>query len=378
MISNNGIPTYNVSMIHFFVGTKAQLIKIAPIMRELTERNIDYNFVFSGQHQETIRDLLNIFEIRAPDTILYSGKDITGIIQMMIWAKNILKYYGNDKSIWKGDSQGIVLNHGDTFSTLLGALLARKNKLNIGHIESGLRSYNFFHPFPEELIRLAVFRLSHRLYCPNDWAMKNVASHKGEAFNTNGNTLIDTLRLALAKQNEIRVDMPKEKFAIISIHRFENIFSKKRFSKILDIIESVSEKIPLLFILHKPTKVKLISYNLMPTLESNNRIELRPRYEYFSFIKLLLASEFLITDGGSNQEECFYLDKPCILMRNRTERTEGLQSNVFISNYNHQNILDYIEKLPHKKFSTTLKSHASPTKLIIEDLISHGFAQPPG
>ena len=113
-------------MIHVFIGTKAQLIKMAPVMCELQDRNIPYNFIFSGQHQATMQNIREEFSIKEPDVTLYSGKDITGIFQMLVWSIRILLYsLKNRKKVWKGDKDGIVLNHGDTFSTLLGSILAR-------------------------------------------------------------------------------------------------------------------------------------------------------------------------------------------------------------------------------------------------------------
>ena len=130
-------------MIHIFLGTKAQLIKMAPIMRELQDRNIEYNFIFSGQHQNTINDLRNNFGVKEPDVILHSGKDINSIPAMLLWMiKIIYRSLIDRKRIWREDRDGIVLNHGDTFSTLLGTILGKLSGLSCGHIESGLRSYN--------------------------------------------------------------------------------------------------------------------------------------------------------------------------------------------------------------------------------------------
>lgn len=166
-------------MIHIFVGTKAQLIKMAPIMVELQNRNIEYNFVFSGQHQETINDLRDDFGIREPDITLHLGKDITSIGSMFIWAMKLC-WLGvtQRKRIWQGDKNGVVLNHGDTFSTLIGSLLARIAGLKSAHVESGLRSFNLFHPFPEEITRLLVFKLSNILFAPGEWALENLRKER--------------------------------------------------------------------------------------------------------------------------------------------------------------------------------------------------------
>ncbi|MCH9670780.1 MAG: hypothetical protein K0U93_04955, partial [Gammaproteobacteria bacterium] len=110
-------------MIHVFIGTKAQLIKMAPIMRELDERGIDFNYISSGQHNDTVDDLIECFDIKSPDVVLYSGRDITGIVQMLSWAARIV--FGavtRRREIFRQDTNAVVLNHGDTFSTLLGSV----------------------------------------------------------------------------------------------------------------------------------------------------------------------------------------------------------------------------------------------------------------
>ncbi|MEJ2418043.1 MAG: UDP-N-acetylglucosamine 2-epimerase, partial [Exilibacterium sp.] len=211
-------------MIHIFIGTKAQLIKMAPIMQVLKSRNIKYNFIFSGQHQETINELLENFKLDPPDFTLYSGQDVTSPFQAVLWGvKSIIHAFKHRDELWQGDRRGIVLNHGDTFSTLLGSLLAKFHGHKRAHVESGLRSHNFCHPFPEELIRVLVFKLSNIYYCPGKWAINNLKNQQGEKINTIANTLYDTLHMKQPYE-QIDINLPKEPFCVASLHRFENIF----------------------------------------------------------------------------------------------------------------------------------------------------------
>ena len=198
-------------MIHIIVGTKAQLIKMAPIMSTLQKRGMYYNYIFTGQHKETVDDLRANFGIKEPDVVLYKGPEITNIFQMVTWGfKIIFKVLSNKKNIFKNDKDGIVLNHGDTFSTLLGTLLAKVAGLKSGHVESGLRSYNYFHPFPEEIIRVLVFFMTDYYFCPGDWALGNLKRYKGKKINTHLNTLYDSLIIAKDKNNN-NLDIPGEK-----------------------------------------------------------------------------------------------------------------------------------------------------------------------
>ena len=267
-------------MIHIILGTKAQLIKMAPVMVELKKNKIPYNFISTGQHKETMDKLLKNFNLLKPNHLLYSGKDITSVLQMFFWAIRILfKICKTKKKVFKKDKKGLILVHGDTFSTLLGALIGKLMKFKVGHVESGLRSFNLLNPFPEEITRVLTFKLSNYYFCSGDWAVKNLKKYKGVKINTKANTLLDSLKLAVKNRHKIKVKIPKEKYAVVTIHRFENIFNKKQFGKIIKIITNISKNIKILFILHKPTKKKLVEYNFLNILKNNKNIEFRPRYD---------------------------------------------------------------------------------------------------
>ena len=359
-------------MIHFIIGTKAQLIKIAPIMRVLKERKLEYNFIFTGQHRLTIEQILDNFSVKSPDVILYDGDDVTGVFQSLVWmVKIIVKVLFNRDSIFGASEKqnyDIVLVHGDTFSTLLGALIGRLSGKKIAHVESGLRSFNIFHPFPEEITRLLVFRLTDIFYCPGDWAIDNLKSYNGKKINTITNTLYDCITFARYHLEEINVDIPKSKYALVSIHRFENIFNKRRFRQLLECLLEVSQIIPLLFILHPTTEKKLKENNWLAWLENEPKIELRPRYDYFKFIKLMIESEFIISDGGSNQEEAAYLGKPTLLFRRVTERPEGIGENAVISEYNADKIIAFVENYKNLRKSG-LEFDVSPSEIIVNSLL---------
>ncbi len=223
---------------------------------------------------------------------------------------------------------------------MLGALIGRFCGLQVAHVESGLRSFNIFHPFPEELTRLATFRLSNMFFCPNEWAMKNLAGCRGRKVNCGANTMYDALQLAL--RAEVAVERPEGPYAICSVHRFESIFRKGQFERIVEIVEQVSRTLRVLFVLHPPTRRKLEEFGFWDRLAANPCIELRPRYDFFTFNRLVVGSEFVLTDGGSNQEECYYLGKPCLLLRRRTERPEGLGTSVVLSRLDPAIIRDFV------------------------------------
>ncbi|MDR2875870.1 MAG: UDP-N-acetylglucosamine 2-epimerase [Methylobacillus sp.] len=331
-------------MIHIVIGTKAQLIKMAPVMRMLRDGGLPYRFISTGQHRDTMEDILANFRLPKPDYVLYQGSDITSIPKMAIWGIRILwKTLWRRREIFGNDRQGIVLVHGDTFSTLLGALMAKIGRLKVGHVESGLRSHNLLHPFPEEITRLLTFWLADYYFCPGDWAVKNVQKYAGHKINTGANTLADALHMAQSTIDSLDVDFPSEPYAIATLHRFENIYSRQALQRIVDIVCNIADTKKILFILHQPTQKKLHHFDLYQVLEQHPNIELRERYDYFRFIKLLSQAEFVISDGGSNQEECYYLGKPILLLRQATERQEGLGENCVLSHYDTNIIADFVK-----------------------------------
>lgn len=360
-------------MIHIFIGTKAQLIKMAPIMKELQDRNIEYNFIHSGQHKETMSKLMNNFGLKKPDIYLYHGKDIAKVHQMFFWGfKIIFKTLKDKKKILKADKNGIILNHGDTFSALIGSILGKVAGLKTGHIESGLRSFNLFHPFPEEIMRLIIFKFTDYYFCPNQWSINNVKKYKGVKINTKLNTLYDSVQLAIKNSPKSKVKIPKEKYCISTLHRYENVFNEKNINCVIDIVEGIAKNIKVLFILHPATVKNLEKFGLIDKLKNNKNIELRQRYDYFEFLVLVNKSQFLISDGGSNQEESFFMGKPCLLLRKATERKEGLNKNVILSKYDQKIINEFVSNYEKYKFNP-LKYSESPSKNIVNLLIKEEF-----
>lgn len=354
-------------MIHIIIGTKAQLVKMAPIMARLQTRGIQYNFIFTGQHKETISELLNVFKLKAPDYVLYEGDDITGVFQMVFWGIfSLIQTLRRKRKIFHSQ-KGIVLVHGDAFSALLGALMAKVGGLKIGYIEAGLRSFNLREPFPEEITRRITSLLADYHFCPGEFAYENSKKYNGKKINTGANTLYDTLQTAINADKQNNIEIPREKYCVVSIHRFENIFNKKRLFFIINALETISRSVKVLFILHLPTKLKLKEFDLYHRLKENKNIEPRPRYDYFQFIRLTQESEFIMTDGGSNQEENYFLGKPCLLLRNTTERKEGLGKNVIISHFNSETIDEFAQN--YKKYETRpIFMTISPSDIIIDNI----------
>ena len=335
----------------------------------LQEREIEYNFIFSGQHQDTIANLRENFGVKKPDVILHKGTDVNSIPKMLFWLiKVITVSLFRGRKIWQYDRKGVVLNHGDTFSTLLGSLLAKIYGHKNAHVESGLRSHNIFHPFPEELTRLAVFALSDIYFAPGDWAIHNLEKYSGTKVDTVGNTLYDSLTMVEQQVTANNVYIPDSPYAIVSLHRFENLYRLEKLEQLVDLILILAQKTHSIFILHSPTHRRLRQSGLLRKLESSPNISLRQRYDYKSFVHLIKGAEFVVTDGGSNQEECYYLGKPCLLLRKATERQEGIGKNVAISDYDTEIIEHFANNYATYKIDRP-RLEVTPSETIVDTLI---------
>ena len=358
-------------MVHVIIGTRAQIIKMAPVMKELEKRGVNYNFIFLAQHKETMYEIFSQFGIKNPNIVIGDlNKDITNVKDMILWSIRILIYgFFQRKKIFQNDTKGIVLIHGDAPPLILGGIIAKFQRLKVAQVEAGLRSFNFFKPFPEEIIRVfsSKMGLIDIFFCQNEKAALNVAPYKKTAFCTHHNTILDSIKIA--EQVNTRHNSPEAsgKFAIVSLHRFETISKKEKLQQIVDELIKISRKIKLLFILHPPTRVALKNANLYELLEKESNCDLLHRLGFLEFNKILREAEFVITDGGSNQEECFYLGTPCLLLRSETERMEGLNANVVLSNFNSVTIDNFVTN--YKSYRRTpFSEKVSPSNFIVDQL----------
>jgi len=365
-------------MIHFVIGTRAQLFKMAPIMLECEKRRLDWRWVYTAQHRDTIQETLDTFGLPKPAyTVVYWDTEAKTMGKIWKWFLKMLLALPRSKKILGGytGKQHIVLTHGDTLTTWLAALMGRLTRTKVMHVEAGLRSFNIRKPFPEEINRLITFRLANYYACPGQWAVNNLRKYKGEKINTGENTQIDTITYGLKNADKSDYKIPKSKYVVASIHRYENIFKEERFSEIVDRLEQITQKFPIYLVQHPATKEQL---EKLPVIKeriiNNQKIHLLPRLEYLPFIKLIKNSEFVITDGGGNQEELYHMGKPTLLFRDETERQEGLGVTAVISRLDANIISDFVNN--YKKYNhppTVGRRIKSPSRIIANWMEEKGF-----
>jgi len=358
-------------MIHVFIGTKAQYIKTAPLLRSLDASSIPYNLIDSGQHAQISERMRKELHVRAPDVFLRTGQDITSAPQALWWAmKNLLPGVfcakGVSARVFKNES-GICVVHGDTPTTLLAVLLAKRAGLKIAHIEAGLRSYNYFNPFPEEAIRVITMRLADLLFTPSDWAYDNLKKMnvKGRMINLGVNTAIEAVAFSLSQRSSLTLSV--NDYCLVTIHRVETVYNAKRMRHIVDVLSRISRSKSVVFVLHGPTERSLKRFHLFEGLKKNSNVTLLPLLAHADFIQVAKNADFIITDGGSIQEESFYLNVPCLIMRKKTERQEGMNQNAYLSEFDELRISHFLGNLTRYRCNEIPLNH-QPTQTIIRCL----------
>jgi UDP-N-acetylglucosamine 2-epimerase (non-hydrolysing) len=309
-------------MLVFVIGTRAQLVKMAPVVRAAQARALPMRILLTGQHFESMQALaedLSIGAVFPTDTLISERATVTSLLGWLPSA--FLRCRRQLVDIRAFASQSIVLVHGDTASTLLAAVAARSAGLRVAHVESGLTSGALFDPFPEEIVRQMVSRLAQIGFCPDEASFERMRARRNTiVLNTHGNTIIDALRLATDGRHSDHANGG----AVVSLHRFENIMRRTRLQTLVDDIRRLADKVPVSFVLHPPTEKRLRTMGLLDVLSKDSSVQLLPRMPYSRFMALVAKAAVVVTDGGSNQEELSLLGVPAIIMRARTERNDGL------------------------------------------------------
>lgn len=362
--------------LYFFIGTEAELIKLFPVLLILHKRQIPYYLIASGQNNIKSSLLLHALEDRPLDLELSQEREIKknaqGLIKWFVRTsrhgrKIISNRFGQDNL-----ENSVMVVHGDTVSTVMGAWLGRQLKMRVAHVEAGLRSYNWLNPFPEEIDRVITSRKASYHFAPGDIACENLyqAGAKGEIINTVYNTIVDSLAYANTipcnSQKILRLQTTGEYFVFV-LHRQENLANRKLVKKLLDCVHMQAKKTHCAFILHKPTEQMLKEAGYLTVLQADKNITLFERVEYFDFMKLLNQAAFVITDGGSNQEELSYMGKPCLIIRTNTERMDGLGENAVLYDGKLSAVDDFIGRYKDYNYPPIVPQH-SPSEIIADKL----------
>lgn len=303
-------------------GTRPEAIKMAPLIKELEKRKEIKSIVcVTAQHREMLDQVLEAFSI-VPDydlNIMTSGQTLTDIT---------VKAIQGLESIIKEVNPNIVLVHGDTTTTFAGALAAFYNQVNIGHVEAGLRTYDKYSPYPEEINRQLVGTLADMHFAPTKLSADNLISegkNKDKIFIT-GNTAIDAMATTIKKDytNEVFKWIGNSRMILLTAHRRENLGKPMYniFNAIKKLVEEFDD-IKVVYPIHKNPKVRNIAKEVFG---NSQKIKLIEPLEVVDFHNFINKSYFIMTDSGGIQEEAPSLGKPVLVLRDTTERPEGIEA----------------------------------------------------
>jgi UDP-N-acetylglucosamine 2-epimerase (non-hydrolysing) len=313
----------------FVIGTRAQLIKVAPVIVACERLRLSVTLIMTGQHRETMQDLVDEFGIESPQLSALPAAEHATVRSLVRWLP--AAYRGITARLKELDVSSAnvdVLIHGDTLSTVVGAAAGRRCGARVVHLESGLSSGKLFDPFPEELCRRLVFRMTNIAMCPSQQSADYMRRHHhGEVIDTGANTIVDAV--ALTGATALNRD-PDRAYLVASLHRFQNIYDAPRLRQLVALLELVSTKYPVHFVLHPATRGRLEKDQLMRRLCAATGVKLMPRMGYRDFLRMAAGAACVLTDGGSNQEELAVLGVPTVIMRARTERADGLGANAIM------------------------------------------------
>ena len=328
-------------------GTRPEAIKMAPLVKALEkDERFESIVCVTAQHREMLDSVLDIFDIKPQYdlNIMAHGQTIIDI------SNKVLK--GVDEII-KKVAPHIVLVHGDTSTTLNGALAAFYNKVTVGHVEAGLRSHDMYSPFPEEVNRSLTGVIANLHFAPTKTNESNLLSEgtDKEKIYITGNTVIDAL-LSVVNESHIfedktlnNIDFKNKKVILLTTHRRENWGKPMEniFKAMIELIEN-NDDVEVIFPMHKNPLIRELAHKYFD--KYLNKVHLIEPLEYVEFTNLMSKVYLIMTDSGGIQEEAPALGKPVMVLRTETERPEAVEAGtVKLAGIEKENIVNIANEL---------------------------------
>jgi UDP-N-acetylglucosamine 2-epimerase (non-hydrolysing) len=303
------------------IGTRPEIIKMSPVIRELENQGLNYFILHTGQHYSYNMDKVFFEQLELPEP-KYNLKIGSGT-----HAEQTGKMRIRIEKILQKEKPNIILVEGDTNTVLSAALVASKLMIKVGHVEAGLRSYD--RSMPEEINRVITDHVSDYLFAPTKKAKQNLLNEgipKEKIFIT-GNTIVDAVYqyLELTKNNSIleKLELKPNEYMLLTLHRQENVDTEQKLKSIIKGVKLVAKKLgtKIIFPIHPRTQQRIKKFGIKITKE----ICLIPPQDYLSFLKLEANARLILTDSGGVQEEACILKVPCVTLRYNTERPETIE-----------------------------------------------------
>lgn len=326
-------------------GTRPEAIKMCPLVNELKTRDSLKTVVcVTGQHRKMLDMVLEAFNVK-PDYDLSIMKDKQTLFDV---TTNILTRI---KDVLEKEKPDIVLVHGDTSTTFVTALACYYLQIPIGHVEAGLRTYNIYSPYPEEFNRQAVSIISKFNFAPTELSKQNLLNEgrKAESIYVTGNTAIDALKTTIRKDyTHLELNWAKgSRMILITAHRRENLGEPMRhmFKAIRRVMDEHPD-VKAIYPIHMNPVIREIANEY---LGDDDRIHIIEPLDVLDFHNFLNHSYLILTDSGGIQEEAPSLGKPVLVMRDTTERPEGIKAGTL-------KLVGTKEETIYKEFSTLLSN----------------------
>lgn len=346
------------------LGTRPEIIKMAPIIDEIIKRGIDLIILHTGQHydKEMSDNFFRDLEIPAPDYNIHVGSGSH--------AKQTALMMGGIEEVLMDEKPDIVLVQGDTNAVLAGSLVASKLHIAVGHVEAGLRSFDM--TMPEEVNRRVCDVTSTMYFVPTEQSAINLLAEGYSRKNLfiTGNTVVDACfrHLEIAKKRGFdeeslaSLDIDNmDNILTLTMHRAENVDDKSRVSNIIDALKELSD-MNIIFPIHPRTKKTLQDFGLFDELNNLNHVHIIKPVGYLDFLQLTSKSTLILTDSGGLQEEAITLNVPALTLRYNTERPETVAAggNILVGS-DKDVILENANKiLDDKEFAEKMKNAPNP------------------
>lgn len=304
-------------------GTRPEGVKMAPLVKELERRKeIESIVCVTAQHRQMLDQVLETFNIK-PDydlNIMKQGQSLSEITSRALTGL---------ESVIKDVKPDIVLVHGDTTTTFAGALASFYNQVAIGHVEAGLRTYDKYSPFPEEMNRQMVDCMTDLYFAPTTVSKENLLKEdiQEEKIFVTGNTVIDAMKTTVKNDYthpELKWIKPNEKMILLTAHRRENLGEPMRhiFKAIRRIVDEFDD-VKVIYPIHLNPLVRSVANEVFAGCD---KVKLIEPLEVFDFHNFQNKSYIILTDSGGIQEEAPSLGKPVLVLRDTTERPEGISA----------------------------------------------------
>lgn len=338
-------------------GTRPEGVKMAPLVKELERRKeIESIVCVTAQHRQMLDQVLETFNIK-PDydlNIMKQGQSLSEITSRALTGL---------ESVIKDVKPDIVLVHGDTTTTFAGALAAFYNQVAIGHVEAGLRTYDKYSPFPEEMNRQMVDCMTDLYFAPTTISKENLLKEdiQEEKIFVTGNTVIDAMKTTVKNDYthpELEWIKPTEKMILLTAHRRENLGEPMRhiFKAIRRIVDEFDD-VKVIYPIHLNPLVRSVANEVF---DGCDKVKLIEPLEVFDFHNFQNKSYIILTDSGGIQEEAPSLGKPVLVLRDTTERPEGISAGTLkLVGTNEETIYNETKKLLTDNKEYEKMSHAS-------------------